>query len=197
MAIVLDIETVNFFNRLDQRPRELQLRDMIFGLAVTYDDQTGEYKEWGMKDLVALWLYMKSQTVCGWNIIDFDIPVIRYALQGDGYPADESIMAYDLFHLIRQKTGRWYSLNAATKANLGREKTADGLQAAKWLAEWLETKDETLYRQAMDYCRNDVALEYALYEKLSKGESLELPIVPEKKIFTRLLYNANGSVSEV
>lgn len=196
MAIILDLETCNWFSKGDSRPRGIQLKEMIFGIAVTYDDVTREYKEWGMKDLVGLWLYMKKNIVCGWNIIDFDIPVIRYNLQGDGYPADESIEAYDLFHLIREKTGRWYSLNAATKANLGQEKTADGLQAAKWLAEWLETKDETLYRQAMDYCRNDVALEYALYHKLHSGSPLELPVMPEKKFFSRMYYNPDGTVTE-
>ncbi len=196
MPIILDIETSTFFRPYDKRPREMQLKEMVFGIAVTYNDYTKEWREWGIKDLVPLWKYLQNTTVCGWNIVNFDIPVIRLTLQGDGYPADDSIRAWDIFNQVKEKTGRWYSLNVIAKANLGREKTADGAQAALWLQEWLSTQDDALLRKAFDYCRNDVWLEYSLYAHLQTGKPLVLPPIPGKGFQANLYYHRDGSITD-
>jgi hypothetical protein len=196
MALLLDIETPTVFKKGDRRPRETQLKEMTFGIAVTYDDEADEYKEWGITDLPALWAYMQGKVICGWNIVSFDIPVIRYTLQGDGYPAFETLMAWDLFLQIREKTGRWYGLEQIALENVGRGKSADGLQAARWLQEWLSTQDPDLLRKAFNYCRGDVELEYALYAHLKAGKPLKLPPLVGKGTNETFYYQPDGRITD-
>lgn len=188
----LDIETASWFTRGDPRPREEQLRDQKFAIAVTYDDQTGEYIEWTKKDLIPLWHYLLTDTITGFNIIDFDLPVIRYNMPPGTILPEKQPVCYDIFAEIRHHTTYWFSLNAVLIANNLGAKTADGLQAAQWLAEYERTQDEALLRKALDYCRNDVALEYALYKFLADGNELWLP--PIKDMKRGIMYKKDGSV---
>lgn len=121
-----------------------------------------------------------GRDLCGWNVRDFDLPVIHANLaRFHDYPAadiDPIGRVVDLFDDIRQATGRWYKLDVVAAANLGRHKVAHGQQAA----EWLRSGDPALIRRAVEYCRDDVTLVTALYDKLQHGEGLVLPPRPER-----------------
>jgi DEAD/DEAH box helicase domain-containing protein len=71
-------------------------------------------------------------------------------------------------------TGRWYPLQTLVLENLGRGKTADGLQAA----EWLKAGE---FDKVAEYCRNDVAVERDICDMALRGEVLRLPAMRDSK----------------
>lgn len=180
--IFLDIETLDFFQdpAIAALPRPQQLAALRFGVAVTCDAETNEWREWHAADLPALWNYLAGRDLCGWNIRAFDLPVIRANLaRCHDYPdadVDPLGRVVDLFDDIRQATGRWYKLEVIAQANLGRGKLTDGQQAA----EWLRNGDPADIRRAAEYCRQDVALTKELYRILVSGQALRLPPRPER-----------------
>lgn len=174
--IYLDIETLDFFSdpQIKVLPRAEQLAALRFGCAVTYNAAADEWLEWD--SVMDLWPYLRTRgtTVCGWNIIDFDWPVLRANVASyDGYllESGHEPEAVDLFAEIRRTTGRWYKLEEVAQANLGRGKLADGQLAA----EWLRSGDPELVRKAMVYCRHDVELTISLHSRLLGGDPLILP----------------------
>lgn len=178
--IYFDIETLDFFQdpAIAALPRAQQIGALRFGIAVTYDDVTGIWREWLPARLPYLWQDLLSvDHVCGWNIRDFDLPVIAANLaRFHDYPSadlDPLGRVVDLFDDIRRATGRWYKLDTIAEANLNRRKIAHGQQAT----EWLRSGDT---RRAATYCRDDVELVVALYDKLKRGEALTLPPRPER-----------------
>lgn len=202
--IYLDIETLDFFAdpAIKALPRERQLKAIRFGIAVTYNDAADEWLEWATSDIGDLWPYLRlpGTTLAGWNIVDFDWPVIRNGI----IPYGDALLSHghepefhDLFHTIKAKTGRWYKLDVVTQANLGRAKSADGQQAALWLRDWYENGNGAALRQALDYCRLDVELERDLYLHLTSGKPLRLPPRAERQEINELLYYADGAVERI
>ena len=183
MTVFFDIETLDFFQdaHIKTLPRSLQLAHLRFGVAVVYDDTTDEWLEFWPNELPALWDNLTARgDLCGWNIRDFDLPVIwhnlaRFHHYGDA-ELDELSNVIDLFADIRATTGRWYKLDVIAEANLGRRKIAHGQQAA----EWLRSADPELMKKAAEYCRDDVQLVVDLWHKLQRGEPLLLPARPER-----------------
>lgn len=163
--IYLDIETLDFFAdpHIKALPRPLQLVHMRFGCAVTYDARADEWLTWGASAEYALAGYILDSglTIVGWNIWEFDIPLL--ALHTD--PPCQPPPCIDLMLILRQATKaatgteRWYSLQDAAMANLGRGKSGNGQHAA----EWLRSGDPALMAQAHDYCRQDVQLVIDLF----------------------------------
>lgn len=169
---------------------------MQFAIAVTYNDEIDEWKEWTLPMLPHLWEYLKTDTVCGFNIVAFDLPVIMYSLwrMGEKCEGYNQLRTHDLFALIREVTGRWYSVEALVISNLGRSKNGSGLEVAGWLAEYEVTGDESLLRKSFTYCRNDVDLEYSLYRILLGGAPLILPPIPKKAFHTTLKFYLDGRI---
>lgn len=184
--IYLDSETLDFFSdpHIKSLPRAEQIATMRFGCAVTFDSESGEWREWLPDQILDLYGYLfsySSNTLVGWNISDFDVHVIAYnAMAAPGYKgdlADLMVHQIDLFAMIRQQTGRWYKLDSVAERNLGRSKLADGQSAA----EWLRSGDPALAAKALEYCREDVQIVVDLHAKLLAGESLILPRRPERQ----------------
>lgn len=197
--IYLDIETLDFF--LDERiralPRAEQLQAIRFGIAVTYCDLRDEWREWLPDQLADLWAYLFGHDIAGWNIADFDIPVIEYNLARLGHKTGEhDIMLHDIFQGIRARTGRWYKLELVAQANLGRGKSADGQQAAEWLREWYVGGSREALRKALDYCRLDVELERDLHLHLTQ-QPLRLPPRPDRRELNEILYYADGTTRRI
>src|SRR5262245_13339643 len=113
--IYLDIETVRFFSDPDIKrlPRTQQIGALAayFGVALTYDEQAG-WRTWTPQQVKDLWAALRGQTICGWNIVSFDVPVVQGAAVLAGYsdPGLDPWYAFDLFAEIRTRTGRWYKL---------------------------------------------------------------------------------------
>jgi len=195
--IYLDIETLDFFqdDHIKVLPRDQQLAAMRFGCAVTaadYDDGgETEWFEWTDCNALCGALYVASkQTIVGWNIADFDLPVIKCnAACSSGYAWQSwEPKTVDLFALIRQATGRWYSLETVAQHNLGRGKLADGQKAA----EWLRSGDPALVAKAFEYCRHDVQLTIDLHQMLLRGEPLRLPARAKRQELNEVLWWLDG-----
>lgn len=115
MPVFFDIETLDLFDapHLAHLPRKAQIKEMRFGLAVTHDSTTSEWRTWHSDDVIALWEYLAAaDSVIGWNIIDFDLPVIQASVRraGRSIKRTEAVTPIDLFAIIRTKTNRWYKL---------------------------------------------------------------------------------------
>lgn len=194
--IFLDIETLDLFSDPHFRglSRFQQIAALRFGLAVTHDTETGVWREWFPDALPALWQYLAGTELCGWNILDFDLPVIAHNLAqvhniADGGPGHFGRIV-DLFDDIRRETGRWYKLDLIAEVNLGRKKIAHGTQAP----EWLLSGDPELVRRAAEYCRDDVALVVELYRILAEGKGIKLPARPERYENEALSYYISRSI---
>jgi len=192
--LFLDIETLDFFGDVHIKilPRGEQLSAMRFGLAVTYNAATDEWREWHGFAIVEMVEYICNErmTVCGWNIVDFDLPVIAANLERIGHKAEplRRVPVLDLFGCIRTDTGRWYSLDAVAQANLERGKIADGQTAT----EWLRGGDPNGIRRAAEYCRDDVNLVVALHSYLLSDKPLFLPGRPERGELNDILWTLDG-----
>lgn len=181
MTVYLDIETTTWFSdpHIKALPRAEQLAAMRFGCGVTatIDLYDPSWQEWSESDIAGLYEYLVTckRLVVGWNIIDFDWPVIMENARRAGVTVleieTEFVQFLDLFAEIRRTTGRWYKLEDVAVANLGRGKLADGQLAA----EWLRSGDPDLVRRAIDYCRHDVLLTVSLHSILLRGDPLVLP----------------------
>lgn len=182
--IYLDIETLDFFSdpAIKALPRDRQLAAMRFGCAVTCEVHTDHecaprFDAWAENQIVDLYsnLVWCNQKIVGWNINDFDWPVIVHNVRAAGVdvldPGDLSPSMIDLFHQIRSVTGRWYKLETVAQHNLGRGKLADGQRAA----EWLRSGDPALIEKAFEYCRYDVQLTIDLHAIWLAGEPIKLP----------------------
>ncbi len=89
----------------------------------------------------------------GFNILNFDYPVLK------AYTNERlnDLPSLDLLDDLYNKLGFRVGLDALAEATLGKNKSADGLQAIEWFK---QGKIEEL----IAYCRDDVAVTKALYE---------------------------------
>lgn len=171
--VVVDIETAAWFNmpEISNLPRSEQLKKFEVGVAVTgiltsNGWTTVAWRGDQIADLVETLIF--HQPIAGWNIVDFDIPVIQnHHERMVGKTALAEVTTVDLFREIRAMTGRWYKLEEVAQATMGRGKTADGLQASEWLraGNW---------HAAANYCTNDVLLEAELVTR-AMGSGIILP----------------------
>jgi len=191
--IYLDIETLDFFQdeHITALPREQQLTAMRLGCAVTYNNAADEWLDW--MSVLDLWPYCRTPdtTIVGWNIIDFDWPVLRANAERvspalGSYGVEPQFL--DLFAEIRRTTGRWYTLGSVCEWNLGRGKVGNGQMAAQWL----RSGDPNLIRRAVDYCRYDVELVVSLHSRLLSGDRLRLLPRPARGEINELLWGLNG-----
>lgn len=193
MTLYLDIETTDWLTdpHIKSLPREGQLAAMRLGCAVTYNSVANEWIDW--MSVLDLWPYCRfpDTTIVGWNIIDFDWPVLRANAERvspelGSYGVDPQFL--DLFAEIRRTTGRWYKLEDVCRANLGRGKIGDGQMAAQWL----RSSDLNLIRRAVDYCRYDVELVVSLHSRLLSGDRLRLLPRPARGELNELLWTLDG-----
>lgn len=193
--ITLDIETSKIDFGIKDRAQ--QLRKVRFGVAVTHDEQIG-FKYWLPDALQDLWEYLKTDLVVGWNILDFDIPVISYTIDSlTGFEPTGQIRTYDMFARVRAATNRWCKLELIASATIKRSKTADGLQAAEWLEKYWETNDRAWLDKTINYCIDDVTLERDLYLHLANEGPLRLPPRGERGESGYLLYHHNGEIKNL
>lgn len=192
MSVYLDIETLSFFEdpEIKALPRDQQLSAMRFGCAMTYREDVG-WNTWSTESALELYLMLCrcNQPIVGWNVLDFDWPVICHNAERAGATINHtSVALIDLFDLIRQATGRWYSLESVSQHNLGRGKLADGQKAA----EWLRSGDPLLVAKAFEYCRHDVQLTIDLHTILLRGEPLRLPPRAKRQELNEVLFWLDG-----
>ena len=167
--IFLDSETLDTLHdphivRLPVAERAGALR---FGFAVTYDEMFG-WRTWTTSLINLLWthLTMPDIRIVGWDIEEYDLPVIRHAVQ-----QRESTAALDLSAQIATATRRHYKLDTIARTNLHRGKILDtGL-----VIEWLRAGDSDSMIKVTEHCRNNLQLVMDLFDFIRRGEPLVLP----------------------
>jgi DEAD/DEAH box helicase domain-containing protein len=147
---VIDIETqrsaqeVGGWNRADL---------MGISCVVLYDSRHDKYFEF-LEDQVPLLIHhlKKFDLVIGFNIKRFDFRV----LSGYSDFHFRKLPTLDILEAVHDRLGYRLSLDHLAKVTLGKEKTADGLQALRW---WKQGR----IREIIDYCKVDVEITKDLF----------------------------------
>ena len=157
-----------------------------FGLAIACveDLDSGEMWKFREDDVAALvTVLIEAELVVGFNSVDFDSRVIEPYYRKLASPADQPLAKrlrhLDIFQEAKQITGEWPSLEKMARANLGRGKTGDGLQAvALYKAQRFDELEA--------YCGEDVKLTADLWRL---GQKQKFLMVPAKKGPKRMVVN--------
>ncbi len=167
--IYIDSETLDSLHdtRIARLPPQERASALRFGLAATYDEIFG-WRTWTSSLAHLLWnsLSMPGLRAVGWDILEYDLPVIRAAAH-----RDEPVAALDLSAEILAATGRRYRLDTVARANLGRGKVQD----TYLVIEWLRSGDPASMARATEHCRNCVQLVMDLFVLIRRGQALALP----------------------
>lgn len=128
-----------------------------------HDSSTNSFLSFYREELPKLWPLMESaDLLVGYNSDHFDIPILNKYYAGDL----TKIKSLDLLKEVKNVLGRRLKLDNLAEATLGRNKTADGLEAVAWWKQGLKEK-------VRDYCIADVAITNELYEYAKKKGSLK------------------------
>lgn len=146
--VVIDFETKYTFRQFSD-PAKLEI-----SVAGAYDYATDKgfiFQEHELNDLVRL--MEGASYIIGFNIIDFDLPVLQ-----PYYPGNVThFRPFDIMADIKDKLGKRLSLDSLIKATLGKGKTGHGLQA-------VEFYKQGKIKELSDYCLSDVMLTKELLE---------------------------------
>lgn len=127
---------------------------MGISAAVTYssaDDKYNIYTEEEVGDLIEE--LRRADLVVGYNHIHFDYGVLQpHTL----WNMVDNTSNLDLCRDIETIAGKRLNLDSVATATLGTSKTADGLLALKWWAEYQKTGDPQLFMEIARYCCFDV-----------------------------------------
>jgi hypothetical protein len=124
-TIVFDLETTTLIPKGidDENEKIEEIKKLRISVLCCFDYDTNEYyfyTEKNIKDFLDKVQHIDK--IVGYNILSFDYLVLeKYGLKNS--LKDKSI---DIFDMIRQDTGEWISLDALSRANLGRGKLVKG-----------------------------------------------------------------------
>lgn len=149
--VFLDVETQRL---ADDVGGWAHIDRMGLACAVTYSTATSGFRRYLEADAPALVSELQSASlVVGFNLRRFDYTVLQPYTQ----VALRSLPTLDMLEYLYRRLGFRVSLDSLAEATLGRQKTADGVQAVEW------------YRRGMlerlfEYCEQDVRVTRELYE---------------------------------
>ncbi|MEJ2656905.1 MAG: DUF1998 domain-containing protein [Desulfobacterales bacterium] len=126
---------------------------MGISCAVLYDSKNDRYFEFLDDQVNELIEHLKAcDLVVGFNVKRFDFRVLG------GYSDFnfQSLHTLDILEEIHNRLGYRLSLDHLARVTLGKEKTADGLQALQW---WQQGR----IREIIDYCKKDVEITRELF----------------------------------
>jgi len=147
---VLDLET----QRSAQEVGGWHRADLMgISCAVLYDSKEDRFFEFLEDQLRQLREHLRRlDLIVGFNIKRFD-----YQVLGGYFDIDfRKFPTLDILEEIHKYLGYRLSLEHLARVTLGREKTADGLQALKW---WKQGR----IQEIVDYCKADVAITRDLF----------------------------------
>jgi hypothetical protein len=187
--IVLDIETELTWDAAKARCAHPALQRALFAshawIAVT-SDLDGQTLTWQRDEAEDLLEYLGAHRVTGWNIDDFDLPIIALTVfQQRRRIWSTGIESLDLFAQILRDTKVMFKLEAVAQENLGEGKLSSSAEIPALfapLARERRRKWETIpeYARIVEHCQRDVLLERMLFQQaLTTG--LRLPEVPASK----------------
>ncbi len=127
---------------------------MGISCAVVYDSKSETFFEYSEDQVPQLIEHLKRfDLVVGFNIKQFDFHVLG------GYSDFDfrELPTLDILEKVHKRLGYRLSLDHLASVTLGREKTADGLQALKW---WKQGR----IQEIIDYCKADVKITKDLFQ---------------------------------
>jgi DEAD/DEAH box helicase domain-containing protein len=150
MYLVFDVESKNIFDEVENADHaELGISYMAY-----YRSDTGELSGFFEKDIHKFKELMdKADLIVGYNILDFDYPVLKGYFEFD----PKKYKSCDLYKLIHQQHKIHLKLDNITSATLGGGKIAHGLDAIRFYREGNLDK-------LKEYCDSDVQLTKDIYE---------------------------------
>ncbi len=169
-TLVFDIETSNFFTDPDVGWQNFAaLKISAIGIYSYLKDEYRSYAGEEMKE--ALRILAAAETLIGFGISRYDIPVLNHAYRA---AFGESVDFFaknrvDLLDEIELVTGRRISLNRLAQANLGTGKLMDSGAGA--IALFRDGKIEELKA----YCLMDVELTRKLYDQYRAQKFFFIP----------------------
>ncbi|HLB60535.1 MAG TPA: ribonuclease H-like domain-containing protein [Patescibacteria group bacterium] len=148
--VVLDLETKKSFREVERRKPE----DLGVSVVGTYSYASDEFRAFREEQFDQLFRLLESASlIIGFNITEFDLPVLRPYYVGDLM----KIPRLDLLTTVHEEIGRRIALNEFARETLKTQKSGHGLQAINY---YNEGKWDELIR----YCLDDVRITRDLYE---------------------------------
>lgn len=131
-------------------------------MAVTYSTAAETYRiyqESEMQELVQE--LTRADLVVGFNHISFDYGVLQsYTV----FDLLEQTQNFDILVDVEQRLGHRLKLDSIASATLNVGKTADGIMALKWWAEYKRNGDKERLMKIAEYCCYDVKVTKMVHE---------------------------------
>ncbi len=174
MPITIDVETSVGFDqaRAATNNKFLNLNVMAERNWIAVTSQNGMIRHWRKHQQQTLLEFLASDVVNGWNVLEFDVPLIQISAHRPGAKW-HIIKTEDLFDLARvgskskeRPGGIFYSMDEVAQLNLKQGKLMPSADIPALFASNLP--------KVFEQCQDHVKLEAALYA-LASGEGLVLP----------------------
>lgn len=153
------------------------IAEMRMSVGVVWDTQQDDFFVYEEPEVEQLIKHLTSGArVVGFNQINFDHVVLSgYRPQGEARKnlLNQLVSApnLDILQDLTQRLKHRVKLDQVVTATLNTKKSADGLQALVWFAEYQKTEDRSYLEKIIHYCKQDVAVTRDLYlTGLKKGE---------------------------
>ncbi len=149
--VFFDLETQRSIQEVGGRENLKLLRVSV---AVTFSTAANAFKTYVEAEVPQLIADLKAAgRVIGFNLLQFDYPVLKYYTQ----ERLSDLPTLDLMADLYDKLGYRIGLDALVHATLGAHKSADGLAAIRWFR-------EGQLDQLKAYCQDDVEVTRRLFE---------------------------------
>lgn len=166
MVLTFDIETKKTFDEVGGRNNMLE---MGVACLVVLDSKNFSYHVFSTDDIqgtksldCVIKLFdnalNEGQIISGFNILDFDFPVLEHELGIKNLTKKYSPVIVDPMQHILKQLGFRLKLQDLALVNFNESKIMDGKDAPMW---W----SKGYHQKVIDYCKKDVDLEYKLYAK--------------------------------
>jgi hypothetical protein len=175
--VCLDIETERDFTAWKALGALPAFQSLFFAqgawIAVT-QDASGAVQRWTHHQAGALWQFLRERVVVGWNILEFDLPIISTTahLHANSDPL-VALEVIDVFHRIHKDTRVMDRLEDIARLNFGEGKRRSSAELPQLL------RDGHL-EAAFEHCERDVELEWRVFRR-AVGRGLLLPSKPASK----------------
>ncbi len=157
--VYFDLETMRSADDVGGWNRK---QDMGMSIGVTYSTKEGKYRIFGESEVNQLIdQLLNADLVVGYNHVSFDYAVLEgYTILDLG----SQTRNLDLMVDVEQTLGKRLKLESIAGASLGMGKSADGLQALKWYAEYRRSGDSQFLMKIAEYCAFDVKVTKCVHE---------------------------------
>lgn len=147
---------------------------MGISAAVTYSSEKEKYRIYTQDEAKELIEELRrADLVVGYNHLGFDYGVLQpFSL----WNMQDNTVNLDLYQDLLQLLGNKINLDSVASASLGASKTADGLQALKWWAEYEKSGDPEPFLKIARYCCFDVKVTMEVFLHGARTGKIQYPL---------------------